>query len=309
MTVAAAGVLAVALVWSFYPALYVAAARDSDALLACGWLLTFELGKLVMAVGLACWHGDGGPVGLAGWQRSPWFWLSAWHGTVNLWFLIGAAYAGAGTTVMVLECWPLPSGLLLVWGRQGWTGLRVSLTQALGLAGLLCVAGVFLVVDSGSRALSAGSGNWGWLLGIAAALLGLLSASARSGAVLFAGNGTGGGWPLGRADAWHIAAYMCGVAVVLLAALAFFGLGGAPLAWLLIAGRYGVATMAGHRFLNRLLSVRQEPALHLPLYALPFAGVGWLWLLGLERPAQPAAFLLGGTLILAGNLVAWRRLP
>lgn len=281
---AAAGVLAVALVWSFYPALYVAAARDSDALLACGWLLTFELGKLVMAVGLACRHGDGGPVGLAGWQRSPWFWLSAWHGAVNLWFVIGAAYAGAGTTVLILECWPLPCGLLLVWGRQGWVGLRASLTPALGLAGLLCVAGMFLVVDSGSRALSAGSGNWGWLLSIAAALLGLVSAAARSGAVLFAGGGTGGGWPLGRDEAWHIGAYLSGAAVALLSGVSVFGLGGVAWGWLLLAFCNGVATMAGHRFLNRLLLVRQESALHLPLYALPFAGVGWLWLLGLERP-------------------------
>ena len=35
---------------------------------------------------------------------------------------------------------------------------------------------------------------------------------------------------------------------------------------------------------------------------------GWLQLLGLERPAQPAWFLLGGGLILAGNLLALRRL-
>ena len=308
MTMAMTGVLAVALVWSFYPALYVAAVRDSDALLACGWLLAFELGKLVMAVGLACRPGSGGPVGLGGWQRSPWFWLSGWHGTVTLWFAIGAAYAGAGTTVMVLECWPLPAGLLLVWGQQGWAGLRASLTPVLGLAGLLCVAGMFLVVESGGHDLVAGAGSWGWLVGIAAALLGLLSASARSGAVLFAGNGTGGGWPLGRADAWHIAAYICGAAVALLAGVSVFGLGGVAWGWLLLAFCNGVATMAGHRFLNRLLSVRQEPALHLPLYALPFAGVGWLWLLGLERPEQPVIFLLGGGLILAGNLLASQRL-
>ena len=150
------------------------------------------------------------------------------------------------------------------------------------------------------------AGSWGWLLGIGAALLGMLSASARSGAVLFAGSGTGSGWLLGRADAWHIAAYVCGAAVALLAGLAFFGLGGVSLGWLLIVGWYGVATMAGHRYLNRLLSVRQEPALHLPLYTVPFVAVGWLWLLGLERPAQPAAFLLGGGLILVGNLLALR---
>ena len=308
MTVAASGVLIVALVWSLYPALYVAAVWDSDVVLACGWLLAFELGKLVMAVGLAGRSGGGGPVGLAGWQRSPWFWLSVWHGTVNLWFAIGAAYVGAGSTVLVMECWPLPSGLLLVWGRQGWTGLRASLTPMLALAGLLCVAGVFLVVDSGRGGIPAGAGSWGWLLGVGTAFVGLLSASARCGAVLFAGSGTGSGWPLGRADAWHIAAYICGAAVALLAGLAFFGLGGVSLGWLLIAGWYGVATMAGHRYLNRLLSIRQEPALHLLLYALPFAGVGWLWLLGLERPAQPGAFLLGGGLILVGNLLALRRL-
>ena len=168
---------------------------------------------------------------------------------------------------------------------------------------------MFLVVDSGSRALSAGSGNWGWLLGIAAALLGLVSAAARSGAVLFAGGGTGGGWPLGRDEAWHIGAYLSGAVVALLSGVSVFGLGGVALGWLLLAFCNGVATMAGHRFLNRLLSVRQEPALHLPLYALPFAGVGWLWLLGLELPEYAAIFLLGSGLIVAGNLLALRRLP
>ena len=167
---------------------------------------------------------------------------------------------------------------------------------------------MFPVADSGSRDLVAGAGASGWLLGIAAALSGLLSASARSGAALFAGGGSGGGWQLGRADARHIGAYVCGAAVALLAGVGVFGLGGAVWGWLPLAGWYGVATMAGRRFLNRLLSVRQESALHLPLYALPFAGVGWLWLSGLGRPAQPAWFLLGGGLILAGNLLALRRL-
>ena len=208
---------------------------------------------------------------------------------------------------MILECWPLPAGLLLVWGRQGWAVLRTSLTPILGLAGTLCVAGVFLVVDGGSHALSAESGSWSVVLGITAAVLGLHRASARTGAVLFADGGTGGGWPLGRADAWHIGAYLCGAVVALLAGVGVFGLGDVAWGWLLLAGWYGVATMAGHRFLNRMLSVRHEPALHLPLYTLPFAGVGWLWLPGLERPAQTAWFLLGGGLILAGNLLALRR--
>ena len=228
---------------------------------------------------------------------------------MNLWFAIGAAYAGAGTTALIPECWPLLSGLLLVWERQGWTGLRASLTPMPALSGLLCVAGVCRVMDSGSRALSAGVGSCGWLLGIGAALAGLLSASARSGAVMFAGSGSGGGWALGRADAWHIGAYVCGAGVTLLAGVGVFGLGGVAWGWLLLAGCYGVATMAGHRYLNRLLSIRQEPALHLPLYALPFAAVGWLWLLGLERPEQPAIFLPGGVLILAGNVLALWRLP
>ena len=65
MTGAMTGVLAVALVWSLYPVLYVAAVRDSNALVACGRLLAFELGKVVMAAGLACRPGGGG---LAGWR-------------------------------------------------------------------------------------------------------------------------------------------------------------------------------------------------------------------------------------------------
>ena len=139
------------------PAFYVAAVRDSEA------LMVFELGKLALTVGLACRPWCGGSMGMAGWQRSPWFWLSVWHGTVTLWFAIDAAYAGAGTTALILECWPLPAGLLLVWGRQGWAGLRASLTPSLGLAGSLGVAGVFPVVDGGSHALSAGAGTSGWL--------------------------------------------------------------------------------------------------------------------------------------------------
>ena len=63
---AAAGVLVVPLVWSLYSAFYVAAVRDSEALLACGWLLAFELGKMPLAVGLACRLWGGGLVDLVG---------------------------------------------------------------------------------------------------------------------------------------------------------------------------------------------------------------------------------------------------
>ena len=307
-TAAVFDVLGTALVWSLYPALYVAAARDGDDLLACGWLMAFELGKLALGVGLAWRPWGGGTAGVSGWQRSPWFWLSVWHGTATLWFGAGAAYAGAGIALLILECWPLPAGLLLLWGRQGWCGLRASLTPALAVAGLLCVAGVFLVVDSGSEAVSAGAGGWGLLLGLAAAFLGLMGASFRSGAVLFAGSGDKGGCQWSRSDFWHIGASASGVVAALLAGVFVFGLGRVAPGGLLLAFGYGGATMAGHRFLNRLSSVRPAPALHLPLYALPFAGVAWLWLLDLERPAQPAVFLLGGGLILAGNLLGLRRL-
>ena len=302
------GVLGVALLWSLYPALYVAAAHASDALLVCGWLLVFELGKLAMAVGLACRPQGDGPVGTAGLRRSPWFWLAVWHGTANLWFAVSAAYAGAGAAVLVMECWPLPAGLLLVWGRQGLLGLRAALSPALVVGSLLCVAGVFLVVAGGGRSVVDGAGGWARFAGLAAALLGMCAAASRSGAVLFSGRGDAGGWRLGRADAWHICAYFCGAALALLAGVAFFGLGGVGTGWLALVFCYGIATMGGHRLLNRLLSARHEPALHLPIYALPFAGVGWLWALGLERPAQPLVFLLGGGLILAGNVLALRRL-
>ena len=59
------GIFAVALVWSLYPAFYVAAVRDSEA------LMVFELGKLALTVGLACRPRCGGSMGMAGWQRSP----------------------------------------------------------------------------------------------------------------------------------------------------------------------------------------------------------------------------------------------
>ena len=308
MTAAMLGVLGIALVWSLYPALYVAAAQDGDALLACGWLLAFDLGKLALSGGLAGLARGGGPVGTAGWQRSPWFWLSVWHGTVNLWFAVSAAYAGAGAAVLILECWPLPAGLVVVWGRQGLPGLRAALSLALAVGSLLCVMGVFLVVEGGGRSIVDGAGGWARFAGLAAALLGMCAAASRSGAVMFAGSGDAGGWRLGRADAWHICAYFCSVVLALLAGVASFGLGGVGTGWLALVFCYGVATMGGHRFLNWLLSARHELVLHLPIYAPPFAGVGWLWLLGLERPAQPLVFLLGGCLILAGNLLALRRL-
>ena len=164
------------------PAFYVAAVRDSEA------LMVFELGKLALTVGLACRPWCGGSMGMAGWQRSPWFWLSVWHGTVTLWFAIDAAYAGAGTTALILKCRPLPAGLLLVWGRQGWAGLRASLTPTLGLDGSLCVAGVFLVV--GRRQPCAVCRGWHFGL-VAAAGLGAAGAAGvvpADGGLILVGN-------------------------------------------------------------------------------------------------------------------------
>lgn len=308
------GVLGVALLWSLYPAVYMLSLRGSDALFAFGWLLAFDLGKLSLAMVFAFVRPGPGAAGWEGWRRSPWFWLFLWHSAVTLWIPVGFAYAGAGVTVLILEAWPLPSGLLLIWGRQGWQGLRNALSPALVLAGLLCVGGVFLIVtggrDGGLRAESSGREL---SLGLLAAFLGLTGAVARVGGVLFAGrpslpaaSGAGGGRSR-RSDFWHACASGGSVAFSLLAGL-IFSFGGVGMGLLLLAFGHGLATMAGHRVLNRVLLFRQEPVLHLPLYALPFAGVGWLWLFGLERPAQPVVFLLGGCLILAGNLLALRRL-
>ena len=146
----------------------------------------------------------------------------------------------AGLGAVGRQVWT--AGLLLAWGRQGWGGLRASLTPTLAWAGLLCVAGVVLAVDNSSQAVSAEAGSGGWLPGVAAALLGLMSASVHSGAVLFAGSGDRDGWQWGRSDFWHIGASICGVVSALLAGVFVFGLGSLAQGWLLLAFWHGGVT-------------------------------------------------------------------
>lgn len=126
--------------------------------MSASWVADSELGRLCCALAFAGFGRVGTGACIGGFQRRPWFWLCAVHGTVNLWFVAGAAYAGPA--------------LLPDWGRLGKAVRRAAMSVRLALAG-----------DAGPA-----SG----LVGLAYAVLSPYCAAVRFGCPLYAAAGRAG---------------------------------------------------------------------------------------------------------------------